>query len=134
MGSPGLEAGAGSPALLEGVALRQSFAERLRQLRHDRSMTQERLAEASGLSVDSVRRIERGAMAPSLDTIGRLGTGLQVSLPVLFASQSPGRATLLAELGDLLSGRAPEEVRLGLRVLRALFSSEAAHASAHGAR
>ncbi|MBI2895314.1 MAG: helix-turn-helix transcriptional regulator [Deltaproteobacteria bacterium] len=103
-------------------ALEQSFGAQVRRLRRMRALTQEVLAERSDLSVDSVRRIERGAFSPSLDTVDKLCRGLEVSLGTLFAAFERKRSTELDELCDLLAARSPRELRKAGRILRALFA------------
>lgn len=46
--------------------------ELLRRVRLDQNVTQEELAEISGVSVSQVSRIEAGSQDPQLDTVGRL--------------------------------------------------------------
>lgn len=103
-----------------GPALRRMVALRLKQLRAARGLTQDELAERAGVSVDTVRRIERAVMAPTLDVIGKLCAGLALSLPVFFMDLGGGRSTALAELCDALGALRNDELRRAMRVLRAL--------------
>ena len=64
--------------------LKQRFGKRLRQLRRERGLTQEQLAEASDLSVDFVSLLERGVNAPSFETLEVLATVLDVPVRDLF--------------------------------------------------
>lgn len=64
--------------------LRSLFGRRLRQLRLQRNLTQERLAEGAGVSVDLISNIERGINAPSFETLERLAESLRVSVKDLF--------------------------------------------------
>lgn len=93
----------------------------LKQLRVERKMTQEALAEASGLAVDTIRRIERGAFSPSLETLSRLTTALDISMSTLFNRVQGDRSSDAEELWDYLQARTKAELRLARRVLRALF-------------
>lgn len=103
------------------ITLEQRFGEHLRSMRHERGFTQEELAERCGLSVDAVRRIERGRFSASLGTIAKLARGLGVSLRTLFETfEDPGKARV-KELSDYLATRKPAEIRLAIRVLRVLF-------------
>jgi len=99
----------------------RKFGGHIRDLRKARSLTQEVLAERSSLSVDAVRRIERGAFSPSLDTVRKLATGLEVTLSTLFESFSAQRRDTVAEICDFLQRRRPDEVKLIWRVIRAIF-------------
>jgi transcriptional regulator with XRE-family HTH domain len=61
---------------------------RLRQLRLARKLTQERLAEAAGLSYKFVGEIERGIGNPTLTTLDSLATALDVALNELVADDA----------------------------------------------
>jgi transcriptional regulator with XRE-family HTH domain len=54
-------------------------------LRTQRGWTQERLVEATGLDRSYIAQIEAGSRNPSLATLVKLATGLQVTLAELFA-------------------------------------------------
>jgi transcriptional regulator with XRE-family HTH domain len=64
--------------------LKRQFGRRLSQLRNEKNMTQERLAEAAGVSVDLINKIERGINAPSFTTIEKLAKSLNVPVKELF--------------------------------------------------
>lgn len=66
------------------------FGEHIRSLRRARGLTQEAVAERSGLSVDTVRRLEAGTFSPSLDTLRKLCAGLDLMLSTLFESYELG--------------------------------------------
>jgi transcriptional regulator with XRE-family HTH domain len=103
------------------VNVGRRFGTHLRTLRHARQLTQEELAERSSLSVDAVRRIERGAFSPSLETVNKLATGLDVSLRTLFNDFDRDRRDQIAELCDYLGKRSRNELRMVWRVMRAMF-------------
>ncbi|MBD1212734.1 MAG: helix-turn-helix transcriptional regulator [Dolichospermum circinale Clear-D4] len=64
--------------------LKVKFGRRLRQIRRLKNLTQEQLAEATGISVEFVSNIERGINAPSFDTLEKLTEVLNVSCVDLF--------------------------------------------------
>ena len=64
--------------------LRRQFAQRLRELRQQKGMTQEELANASKMSVGFIRSIEQGIHAPSFESIEALAVALSVSIRELF--------------------------------------------------
>lgn len=103
------------------ISLGQRFGAHVRSLREVRHLTQEALAERSELSVDAIRRIERGGFSPSLNTLSALASGLDVSLGTLFTTFERGRRDEVTEVADYLSGRTAREVRTAWRVMRALF-------------
>ncbi len=102
-------------------SLGERFGGHVRKLRLSRGLTQEDLAESSELSVDAIRRIERGAFSPSLDTLRKLCVGLDISLRTLFQGFERPRTDDVAEICDYLQGRNPREVQLAWRVVRAMF-------------
>lgn len=62
----------------------KAFGEHLREQRRALNLTQKQLAQRSGLSDDSIRRLEYGSFSPSLFTLGRLCVGLDLRLSELF--------------------------------------------------
>lgn len=102
-------------------SVRRRFGEHIRELRKVRGLTQEALAERSKLSVDAIRRIERDAFSPSLETVRKLAGGLDLSLKTLFQGLDGERRDPAQELCDFLARRTPREVKLAWRVLRAMF-------------
>ena len=105
----------------EKARLTGRFGNHVRRLRNSRKLTQEELAERSELSVDAIRRIERGGFSPSLDTLGKLSDGLDVSLKTLFQSFGRERSDRVAEICDYLACRSGREVQLAWRVIQAMF-------------
>jgi transcriptional regulator with XRE-family HTH domain len=64
--------------------LKARFGKRLRQLRREKDLTQEQLAEAANISVESISNLERGIHAPSFDTLERLAKALGIPVKNLF--------------------------------------------------
>jgi transcriptional regulator with XRE-family HTH domain len=65
------------------------FGTAVRQLRSDRRWTQERLAEAAGLTTTYVGQVERGDKVPSLTVVLKLARGLAVPPSTLLDGFSP---------------------------------------------
>jgi len=105
----------------------EQFGDHLRSLRQGRGLTQAALAEKSELSVDAVRRVEHGIFSPTLQTLGKLAKGLNVSLKTLFQSFGLKRPHRLEELCDFLAGRTRSEVSHAWRVIRAMFRPKQAN-------
>ena len=99
----------------------KEFGEHIRNLRQERGLTQESLAERSTLSVDAVRGVERAAFSPTLGTIRKIATGLNVSLKTLFTSLQRKRRDIVEEICDYLAEKSRREVGLAWRVIRAMF-------------
>ncbi len=99
----------------------REFGAQVRNLRQERGLTQESLADRSTLSVDAVRGVEHGAFSPTLGTVRKLAVGLNVSLTTLFSRFQRRRHTIVEELCDYLSKKTRREVELAWRVIRAMF-------------
>jgi transcriptional regulator with XRE-family HTH domain len=65
--------------------LRSKFGRRLRQLRRERDMTQEELAEMVGISTDFLSNVERGINAPSFENLEKIAKALRVPVSDLFS-------------------------------------------------
>ena len=66
------------------ATLRHRFGRRLRDIRLNRRMSQERFAETLNISVDFLSLIERGRNAPSFETLDRISKRLRIPLAELF--------------------------------------------------
>ena len=64
--------------------LRVQFGKRLRDLRKQRGITQEQLAEEASISVDFLSLVERGINAPSFETLEKLACALNVPIKQFF--------------------------------------------------
>ncbi len=88
------------------------FGRHLKRLREVRELTQEELALASGLSSDSIRRLERGEFSPSLRTLRKVARGLNLSVNQLFQgldlAAEDDDAT--RDLAMLVRGRGPQTI------------------------
>jgi transcriptional regulator with XRE-family HTH domain len=61
------------------------FGEALRRLRTERGWSQDRLAEAAGITLNYVGNLERGEQGPSLNILLRLARALDIDVPTLIA-------------------------------------------------
>lgn len=64
--------------------LRILFGKRLRKIRRHNDLTQERLAELLGISVEFVSNMERGVNAPSFETIEKIAQAFDLPVNELF--------------------------------------------------
>jgi transcriptional regulator with XRE-family HTH domain len=69
------------------MQLRDTLARRVRELRLSLKMTQRDLAEDAGIRQALISQIERGEANPTLDSILRIATALEVSFTELFESR-----------------------------------------------
>lgn len=68
----------------EQNALQRAFGERVREIRKSQSLSQEQLAERSGLDRTYIVSIEQGHRNISLVAIGKVASGLRVPIALLF--------------------------------------------------
>jgi len=71
------------------LAIAAAFGQRVREARLAAGMTQEALAEASGLHVTFVGNVERGYRVPTVPTLIKLAEGLGVPTGTLVEGISP---------------------------------------------
>lgn len=64
--------------------IHQNFGKRIKEIRSQRGLTQERLADAIGVDRSYMGFVERGERNPTLDKIARIAKALKVSLSELF--------------------------------------------------
>lgn len=62
----------------------EAFGERIAELRSKRGLTQDQLANKTGLSVDTIGAVEQGRRWARLTTLHKLAKGLGVSTDELF--------------------------------------------------
>ena len=106
--------------------VRQFLGQRLRALRKQRHLSQERLGERSGLSGKFIGEVERGEKSISIDSLYRVSVALAVPLRELTDVRADRPSAVPTEDAErifaLVTGRRrPEDVRKAYHVLRALF-------------
>jgi transcriptional regulator with XRE-family HTH domain len=105
--------------------VRKFLGQRLRALRKQRLLSQERLGERSNLSGKFVGEVERGEKSISMDSLYRVAVALEVPMRDLtdVGDKASAVPTEDAEkIFALVSGRRrPEDVRKAYNVLRAMF-------------
>ena len=100
----------------------KAFGRHVRSCRKARGYTQETLAETSGLSADTIRRLEHGSFSPSLVTLHKLCAGLDISLSTLFEAYELGERRVHREVLDLLGRMGLEDQLLLLRLIPLLLT------------
>jgi transcriptional regulator with XRE-family HTH domain len=107
--------------------VRKALGERLRSLRKDRGLSQQRLGQRSGLSGKFIGEVERGQKSISIDSLYHVCVALDVPLREL-TDMDPARrrrgSLELERLRALFSKpRKPDQIRRAYKILRAMFSS-----------
>ena len=106
--------------------VRKFLGQRLRALRKQRALSQERLGKGSGLSGKLIGEVERGEKSISIDSLYHVSVALGVPLRDL-TDVGNKHSTVPTEEAEkifaLAAGwRRPENVRKAYKVLRAMFS------------
>lgn len=105
--------------------VRRFLGQRLRALRKQRLLSQERLGERAGLSGKFIGEVERGEKSISIDSLYHVAVALEVPLRDLTdvgdkASSVPSEEA--EKIFALVAGRRrPEDIRKAYNVLRAMF-------------
>jgi transcriptional regulator with XRE-family HTH domain len=93
----------------------------LTRIRQERNLSQQRLADASGVNKATINQIERGRRSPNVETLEKLATALGVEMGDLFPK---GQASLLDFAGERREADTAERlIRFGERMV-ARFDSE----------
>lgn len=106
--------------------VRKFLGQRLRALRKQHGLSQERLGERAGLSGKFIGEVERGEKSISIDSLYHVAVALDIPLRELTdvrADKPAGVANEDAErIFALVSNRRrPEEIRRAFKVLQAMF-------------
>lgn len=75
------------PRFYEGLhmsQLKMNFGKRMQALRLEANMTQEKLANEIGVSVESISNIERGIFGPKFDNLEKIADVLNIPVKALF--------------------------------------------------
>ena len=104
------------------MEIKQLLGVRIRELRKNRNLTQEQLAELVGINPKYVSSIERGKENPTLDTFIKIAESLEVSIGELFyqlEAENPKRR--MKKIVSLLEQAPEEQQRLALRIMSTLL-------------
>jgi len=66
------------------ASLKAKFGKKLKQLRKERDITQEELADKIDLTIESISNIERGIFGPKFDNLEKIAKVLKVEVKELF--------------------------------------------------
>src|SRR5262249_54992942 len=107
--------------------VRKFLGQRLRALRKQRALSQERLGDRSGLSGKFIGEAERGGRSISIGRLSRVSVALEIPLRELTDVRADKPSAVPSEDAEkifaLVSGRRrPEDIRRAYRVLQAIFN------------
>jgi len=111
-----------STAGVDYIRVSDGLGSHVKRLREVRRLTQDELAERSGLAADTIRRLEHEEFSPSLRTLRKVCKGLGISVSAMFnALELAEPGTGLARISTLLIGRSAAELSMVERVLASLL-------------
>ena len=104
--------------------LKQRVGAKIKQLRKEKKLSQEQLAEYIDRSVDAVSQIERGVSLPSAETLEKLSVHLFVPVSELFTygdgQTDEYRAKLMEELLHTARFLRDEDLAIAVKQIKAL--------------
>ena len=96
------------------------LGERARQIRKERNLSQQKVADKSGLALRTVSRIERGLMNPSFEVLSNLASALETSTKNLLTFPGEEDNSDVQELVDVYRSCPKQCQRLILIAVRAV--------------
>lgn len=103
----------------------QRIGERIRRVRKEINLSQEQLAERSGLHTNYVGQVERGEKNLTLETLEKVVGGLGISLEELFRYIGPMKQKdAISQIVDLLIERPSADQEMALSVLKSVLDWE----------
>lgn len=98
------------------------LGQRIRTERKKLSLTQEQLAERTGVSDAYIGQIERGERSPTLETLVKLANRLGVTIDyLLLDSLIPGDDNFIDQIRQLFVNRSAQEKQMALDVIKVMF-------------
>ena len=101
--------------------VKRLFGMRMKELRKNRWLSQEELAEKAGISSKYLSRVEMGQHLPSIDVLARLADILHVEIKDLFDfGHEVGLKELRETMNKFTKELDEEKLRMAVKLLRAL--------------
>lgn len=104
--------------------LNKQFAKRIKTLRKLKNITQEELGGKTGVSYKYIGEIERGEVNPSLDILGKIAKGFEVSLKDLMDYSDNKKGLHKDDILHPLSKSEVETVKNALGILGKVFKAD----------
>lgn len=103
----------------------KNVGEQIRRIRKLRGLTQESLAEKTGLQNTYISDVERGDRNTSLETLEKIIEALEVEPVEIFdfARTNDRKQQMIQNLKVLLAEKSPKEVEAIYKIVDAIFSS-----------
>ena len=98
----------------------EALGMRIRNIRKERNVTQEKLGEICELSTAHIGHIERGTRIPSLDTLFRISQALGISIDYLIFDSVASDSNLFNYLTSILENKDKRKVKTFMTAVKAL--------------
>ena len=103
--------------------LNNNLGKRIKQLRRERHITAEKLAEMTGLSTSFLREIERGNKKPALDKFVIIANCLEVSVDALLCDDiKKAEPLMLNSITKKMKDLKPEQLQMVEAVFKAMLN------------
>lgn len=105
------------------MSIKQSFGARIKEIREQKGLNQEQLAEIIGLESRHLSRIETGKSFTTLENIDKIAKALNVDINTLFTFQhKQDKSILISEINNYLEKADKEHLELAHKILSAIFN------------
>lgn len=94
---------------------------RIKEIRQNRKISQEKLSEKLGVDPKYLSRIEVGKATPSLDLLVKVAGLLNVEVKALFEFSHLENAEKKVQIQDLLNGVTEEQQKLIIKLIKAVI-------------
>lgn len=96
----------------------QLFGKRIKELRKQNKITQEKLAEMIGVEPQQICRIEKGVCFTTMETLEKISRSFNVNIEELFKfSHLESDSALIAEMNELFKHAESDRIKLIYRIV-----------------
>lgn len=101
----------------------KAFGARVKELRKNRHITQETLAELIGVEPQQISRIENGACFTTFETLEKIANILQIQISELFSfSHIRTKKELLDEINESLQRQTDDKIQTIYKIIQTLIN------------
>lgn len=105
------------------MSIKKSFGARIKEIREQKGLNQEQLAEIIGLESRHLSRIETGKSFTTLENIEKIATALNVDINTLFTFRhKQDKSVLISDINNYLEKADKEHLELAHKILSAIFN------------
>jgi transcriptional regulator with XRE-family HTH domain len=87
-----------------------NIGQKIREYRKNKALKLVNIAERTGLSKPFISEIERGIKSPSIETLSKICSALDITLAEFFTEEEPSLSPELRKLLDSARDLSPEQV------------------------